>query len=328
MFLPKFCRVLGLGLLLSLSAQGATEVNGIAAVANGRPITKRELAFMVAPLQRQLMTRYPRRGPAFHKELNKVYDEVLEELIDRQLILSEFEANAAGQIPDEAVDRAIDREIQTLYNGSEKEFREMLGRLRMTRAKYEDLTREKLIVQAMRAQQFNDAAPPTPDEVRAEYNREKSNYRDVREDRVVFEKIFIPKVREDRIVTPEEQLTLTEKLMADIKAGADFAALAREHSADAYAEDGGRTEELPRTDLSPDFASIIFAEDIGTLIGPLEDGGGYTIVRVISVKKGPPPPYAKLREQMEANVQRKKNNERYERWIKRVRERSIIKRKD
>lgn len=324
---PTFFRSVAAGLLLTLTAEAAVEVNGIAAVANGRPITKRELAFMVAPLQGQLMARHPRRGTVYQQELEKVYNEVLEELINRQLILSEFEQNATGTIPDEAVEAAIEREVQTLYNGSETEFRAMLTKLRMTRTKYEELTREKLIVQAMRAQHFNEAAPPTPDEVRAEYNKEKSNYRDVRKDTVIFEKIFVPKQLEDRLVTPEEQLTLTENLMEQLKNGADFAELAREHSADAYAEDGGRTEELPRTDLSPEFAAIIFSEPVGTLIGPLEDRGGYTIVRAIKTTEGPAPAYSELREQMEASVKRRKNSARYDRWIEGVRERAIIKRK-
>lgn len=308
-------------------SHAAVEVNGIAAVANGKVITKREVAFQLAPLQAQLQARFPRRGPLFMREVNKAKDEILQELIDRELILSEFKNKLQGNLPKDAVESEIRRQIRDVYNGSEKEFLAQLKKLGMARSKYAELTRKKLIVQAMRAQQFNDAAPPTPGEVKAEYTKIKRDFRDVTKDKITYEKIYVPKSLPDQIVTPEEQLSLAESLAEKLRNGADFATLAKEHSTDAFAEDGGKWPETPRTDLSPEFATIIFNEKKGTIIGPLEDQLGYTIVRTISTKDGPSPPLDKVRKVVESRIQRQKNSASYERWIERIRKGAIVKKK-
>ncbi len=319
-------------LLLTLTAtigisHAAVEVNGIAAIANGKVVTKREVAFQLAPLQAQLQARFPRRGPLFVKEVNKAKDNILQELIDRELILSEFKNKLGGTLPQTAIDNEIKRQVRDLYNGDEKEFLAQLKKLGMARVKYEELTRKKLIVQAMRAQQFNDAAPPTPGEVQAEYNKVKREFRDITKDKITYEKIYIPKSIPDQVVLPEDQLTLAENIATQLKNGADFSKLALEHSTDAFADKGGKWPETPRTDLSPEFATIIFNEPKNSIIGPLEDKFGFTIVRTISTVDGPAPPLSEVKKVIESRIQKQKNSASYEKWIARIRKGAIVKRK-
>ena len=48
---------------------------------------------------------------------------------------------------------------------------------------------------------------------------------------------------ENPLSTPETQLSLAEDLAVKIRGGADFTELAKEHSADAYAAEGGLQED-------------------------------------------------------------------------------------
>ena len=66
-------------------------VNRVAATVNGRPITSSEVRARLGPYFRELMMLYPRQGPRFNSELVKAKKAVLSELIDRELVLSEFE---------------------------------------------------------------------------------------------------------------------------------------------------------------------------------------------------------------------------------------------
>ena len=77
----------------------AVEVNGIAAKVNGRVITKNEVSFMLAPVYAQLATQFPRRGPEFESQFKDARDKVLQELIDRQIILDEFKQIGASIRP-------------------------------------------------------------------------------------------------------------------------------------------------------------------------------------------------------------------------------------
>ncbi len=228
---------------------GPVEVNSIAAKVNGSVI--------------------PRRGPQFETEFNKAKAGVIQELVDRQIILDEFKQIGASIKP-HIIDEEVKRQMRELYNGDEVKFREELKRSRLTMDGYREMTREKMVVQAMRAQQFSDAPPPLPNEVQQEYNEIKNSLRDVTGDVISFRKIFIPASDPaNPAATPDTQLTLAEDLAKQLADGADFAELAKTYSKDAFAEQGGLQENVPRTDLSPEFAAIIFDAPVGKVTGPL-----------------------------------------------------------
>jgi len=309
---------------------GAFEVNGIAAKVNGAAITKSELNFRLAPIYAQLAAQFPRRGTEFDRQFTEAREKLLQEMIDREIILSEFKVmeKKGANLPDHVVDREVKRNIQTNFNGSEAKFDEELKRARMTRDGYREMTREQLIVQAMRAEHFSDAPPPLPGEIDKEYNEVKDKLRDTSKDTITFNKIFLPRADADNpLATPETQLVLAEKLAADVKGGADVAELAKQHSRDAYAAEGGFQKDLPRTDLQPEFASIIFGAKDGDVVGPLEDPIGFTIVKIVKIVPGPYPPLKEVRDMIEDRVRTKKNSAAYEKWIKSKRKAAMIEKK-
>lgn len=308
---------------------GPIEVNGISAKVNGRVVTKNQVAFMLSPVFAQLATQFPRRGPQFEAKFKESKANIIQELIDRQIILDEFKQLGAVIKPN-LIDEEIKRQMRELYNGDEVKFREELKRSRLTMDGYREMTREKMVVQAMRAQQFSDAPPPLPNEVEREYAEIKSTLRDVSKDVISFQKIFIPASDpQNPLATPDTQLTLAEDVAKQISEGKDFAELAKVYSRDAFADAGGLQENVPRPDLSPEFASIIFEAPVGKVVGPLLDPQGFTIVKPTKIEFGPSPPLDdKVREMVEQRVSKKKTSEQYERWIKSKRKRAIIDIKD
>lgn len=337
-FLPAVARIvpglLAAALLASAQAREAgpapaarpVEVNGIAAKVNGRVITRNELSFNLAPIHSQLVVQYPRRGERFEAELKAARDKVLQELIDREIVLDEFKQLGA-QIKSHIVEQEVKGQIRELYNGDEAKFREELKRSRLTMDGYREMTREKMIVQQMRALQFADAPPPLPNEIENEYGEIRSTLRETSKDVLTFRKIFIPSIDpSDPASTPDSQLARTDELAAQLGKGADFAELAKEHSKDAYAESGGLQESVPRTDLSPEFAAIIVDKPEGAIVGPLKDPAGFTIIQVGKIQFGPSPPLAdeRVRELVEERVRKKKTSAQYERWIESRRKRAMI----
>ncbi|MGB0291564.1 MAG: SurA N-terminal domain-containing protein [Luteolibacter sp.] len=314
-----------IGLLTSdTSCAQARKVNGIAAKVNGRVITMNEVSFMLAPIYNQLRAQYPRRGEEFMAKLNEARDKVLQELIDREIILDEFKQLGAS-IPDRVVENQVKREINRLYGGDKAKFNEELRRSRLTMSGYRQMSKEKIIVQAMRQEQFDDAAPPLPNEIQNEYNSVKADMRDVTLDTISFHKIFIPTddIR-NPTDTPESQLALAEELVNDLKNGKDMAELAKIHSKDAFADQGGFQENVSRTDLSSEFAAIIFDAKAGDVIGPLSDKSGYTIVKPSKITLGPEPSLSEVRDIIEERVRRKKTSTQYEAWIEKRRKRAMI----
>lgn len=310
--------------LAQQGASGPVEVNGIAAKVNGRVITKNQVSFMLAPIYAQLAAQFPRRGPEFERQFNEAKDKVLQELVDRQIILAEFKQIGASIKP-YLIDQEIKRQMRELYNGDDAKFREELKRSRLTMEGYREMTREKMVVQAMRAQQFSDAPPPLPNEIEKEYAEIKTTLRDVSKDVISFQKIFIPAADpQNPASTPDTQLALAEDIAKQLAAGKDFAELARTYSKDAFADQGGLQEDVPRTDLSPEFAAIIFESAAGKIVGPLMDPQGFTIVKPVKISYGPAPSLGEVREMIEERVRKKKTSAQYERWIESRRKRAMI----
>jgi peptidyl-prolyl cis-trans isomerase SurA len=303
---------------------GPMEVNGIAAKVNGRVVTKNEVSFMLAPIYAQLSAQFPRRGKEFYSKLEEAKKNILQELIDRQIILDEFKQLGAS-INAHAVDDEIKRQINNLYSGDKSKFNEELKKSRLTMEGYRTMTLEKMIVQAMRQQQFSDAPPPLPNEIQNEYAQMKNMMRNISKDMITFEKIFIPiSDPADPAVTRDTQLELAEQIVADLKAGKEFAPLAKAHSKDAFADKGGVQADVPRSDISAEFAAIFFDAKEGDLIGPLVDANGFTIVKPTKITLGPAPALSEIRDMVEERVRKKKTSAQYERWIESRRKRAMV----
>ena len=302
------------------------KVNGLAAKVNGLPVTINEVAFILNPIRARLASKYPRMGSDYKAELAKSKKKVLDELINRQLIIHEFKTLGA-QIPDHVIKNDIKSQVDRNYNGNEAKFRESLKETNLSYTRYYELTKEKLIGQAMRAQHFNDPAPATEAELKAEYNKHKRDMRDRSKDQIDFEKIYIPITNDDDLLaTPESQKELAEDLAKQIKNGANFAELAREYSQDSFADQGGLQKNVKRDDLRPDVSFALFTEKKGTVIGPIQlDGGGYQIMRVTKHIDGPYPGLAKVRKQIEQIVQNEKSSARFDRYTARLRKKALIK---
>ncbi len=304
-------------------------VNRIAATVNGRPITAGEVRQRLAPYMRELMMLYPQQGPRFASELVKAKKQVIAELIDRELVLSEFESRGY-MIPPTQIDDEINRRILAQFNGNRDAFLDSLRKSGMTLSEYRDSVRKEAMVASMRSTRYERDIPPTPDEIRAEYQCCKYDFRDITQDSIVYDKIFIPAINEnDPTITPKEQYALAREVVKKIRSGElSFADAARAYSADRHAQDGGRWPSIKRKDLAVEFAHIVFSAEPGKVMDPLADqlGEGFTIVRVVSKKLATPPPLSRpeIKEQVDDAVRRKQSEKRYREWVERLRSRAVI----
>lgn len=309
------------------AAPGSQVVNRIAATVNGRPITASEVKARLAPYYHELMMLYPRQGPRFNSEMVKAKKAVLQELIERELVLSEFETKGY-LMKEDYVDDEINRRILVQFNGRRDEFLENLRKSGMSYSEYRDSVKKEVTVASMRSSRYERGIPPTPDELRAEYNASKADYRDVTNDAIRYDKIFIPAVLDDMeetFTTPEMQYQLALNLKEKLEKGdLSFAEAARQYSRDSHAQDGGRWPMLQRKDLAVDFSNIVFSAEPGKIVGPLMDPAGFTLVRVAEKRLAPAPPLEKVKEQVDDAVRRKQSEARYRQWIERLKGKAVI----
>ncbi len=303
------------------SSQGPQLVNKIAAKVNGDVITLNELMIKVAPSQSVLMSRYPRRGATFQRQLEELKAGILDELIDRAIIFTEFK-DRVRSFPDYQIENEVKRVIQNVYNGDEQLFKKYLKATNLTRDQFKEQQRKELLVQIVRAQQFGDVAVPKEDELREEYGRWSITNRDRAKDLGTYRRIYLHKSRGGG---PFSQLKLAEDIVKKLKNGEDFNDLAKRYSNGSHAEQGGVWKDIPRTDLAMEFGTLLFETSGSEIMGPLEDQIGFNIVQVMERKLGPAKAFTEVREEIQRRVISDKKKSNYQKWMKKMRARAVIK---
>jgi len=73
-----------------------------------------------------------------------------------------------------------------------------------------------------------------------------------------------------------------EDLKKQIEAGADFAAIAREHSLCPSGKQGGALGEFGPGQMVKEFDQVVFSGEVGKVLGPVKTQFGYHLIEVTS----------------------------------------------
>ena len=130
------------------------------------------------------------------------------------------------------------------------------------------------------------------DDIQRYYDEHQNDFKEVRVSAIYLNYTPVPELAEKqgKPVIPEmEAWGKAEKLLAELRAGADFAELAREHSDDeASAAKGGDLGFFkPSDQLSEKIKQTIFAMNAGEISNPVKDGGRFYLFRAAEVKVRP-----------------------------------------
>lgn len=113
-------------------------------------------------------------------------------------------------------------------------------------------------------------------------------------------------------------------LRTQLKDGADFAELARQHSGDATAKDGGDLGTLKRGELSQEVEGAILVLKVGELSEPFRSPLGYHVFRLESKEGLNGEGLVRIRAQIRDILFRQKYDTRQEVWLKEIKQRAII----
>ncbi len=89
---------------------------------------------------------------------------------------------------------------------------------------------------------------------------------------------------------------LAKKIIADLKGGADFAALAKQYSKDPGADHSGDLGFFRKDEMVPEFAAAAFAMQPGQVSdAPVHTQFGWHVIQVLERKHSPPPTFDQAR---------------------------------
>ena len=111
-------------------------------------------------------------------------------------------------------------------------------------------------------------------------------------------------------------------ILAELKGGADFAAVAKERSKDPGAAAGGDLGYFSKEQMVPEFAEVAFKMYAGQLSNPVKTQFGWHIIKVEDRRTRKAPEFEKVRDQIESYMMRKAQTE----FVAKLRESAKIER--
>lgn len=126
------------------------------------------------------------------------------------------------------------------------------------------------------------------------------------------------------------QKELAEEILAGAKAGADFGALAREHSEDeATREQGGEMDWFARggSGLSSQVEEAAFALEVGQ-VALVEDAEGHHVVKLLDRRPPVVPPMEEIRDQVEEDYVKEEEARRFDEWYESLRQDAVVEIRD
>ena len=145
--------IVGMVLMLGvsmISVQSATSrdsmrIDGVAAYVNAHTITIGDVLKASRRLQAMLANQATKPADA-----DAVYQSVLQELIERKLIVDDYERQKKIKIPEDAFEERANAVINELFDGSRDKLLEALAADNITEEQWRESLRERIIVNAMK----------------------------------------------------------------------------------------------------------------------------------------------------------------------------------
>ena len=306
----------------SVLSAADSAVNGIAAVVNGKVITKSEVADAIAAQRQMIGMRYRDNPMQAQRELAELDKTSLSSLIDRELVLGEF-TKMGGTIKPQYVDDDINTLIREQFKGDRDNFVVELAKTGMTMKKFRELREKMIIVQVMRGKHGKNLGPPTPKAVEEYYELHQDRWRD--KDMLKISTISLPKFTSESGGNPAKQRKLAEDIRAKVVAGANFGSMAKTYSLDSRAENKGEWDWMERKLMKPTMADAAFALKDGGVSPVIEDEAAFIIICLDAKKLGKATPLDdKVRGEIEKMINADQSRNAVEEWLEGLRKKANI----
>jgi peptidyl-prolyl cis-trans isomerase SurA len=293
--------------------------NGIAAIAEDHIITvddiRREIGPLIPEIQKQSHSE-----KEFNEKLEALQEDVIQNLIDRVLIVKEFYKDEKRKVPASYVDNQIAETIITQFDGDRSKYLAYLRSRGISQKDYRKEVEEDMIYGYMRQQQSKSSSTVSPVKIEAYYNENKDRF--YQEDSVHLRLIQLTRTPDD---TDDTLRTKAAGVMAELAAGTDFADLARKYSQDSRKGKGGDWGWQRRSDLRKEFSDVIFALEKGQRSDPLIVPEGAFLFFAEDRKHAGLLSIDEVRPDIEHSLVQQGSRQATERWLEKLRRNAYVK---
>jgi peptidyl-prolyl cis-trans isomerase C len=276
---------------------------------NGETVTKAEFEEYVQNLEGRA------GGPVPAEQRDQVYRGVLDQLVGYRLLQQESKARKVA-VPDAEVDARIG-EIRKQFP-SEDVFMQMLIQRKMTLEQIRNDARQDMAIAKLIESEIASKIAVKPEQVQDFYAKNPEQFK--QEERVRASHILIAFPEKADAPAKAQAKAKADQVLKDVKAGKDFAALAKEHSQDpGSAVNGGDLGFFQKGQMVGPFNDVAFTLAPGAISDVVETQFGYHIIKVAEKQPSRAVPLEEVRPQLEQFLANQNREEQTEAFVKALR---------
>ena len=301
-------------ILTSLHAQNASDPellrlgNGIAAIAEGQIITIEELRRELEPIIPRLRVE-SRNAQEFSKRIDELSREVLQNMIDRIIIVKSAEEKGL-LLPKSYIDQEYDEVINRDFGGDRGRFLEYLRARGETARDFRQKIYKRVVVSAMRAETRRSQSEISPERIEEFYVKNKLRF--YQEEALHLRQVILTPLANEGLV-PLRQTA--KKVINELDNGANFGDIARKYSQDEMSRKGGDWGWIERKDIRKELSEIAFGLEKSQYSQAIELGGTIFILYAEDKREEMIQPVAQVRDIIENVLVGEIARETQEKWL-------------
>lgn len=319
--------VTGLGLVFWMCAfrpgpaadAGTFVIESIAAVVNNEVITLSEVQEDALPEIQKIVKDYVEAEQ--DAQLAKVYQKYLDALVARRLQLQE--ARKEQLIPAAAeVNATIEDLKKKNAFRTDDEMRRALATEGLTLEAFRRRVGEQLALNRIALKAVRNKIIVEEKDLRRYYEGHRDKFLQTPE--VTLRHILVTLPPRASLEGPTRARARAEEALAKLRAGADFAEVAKNFSDGATSQTGGLLGTMHRGQMAAPLEEAAFTIPVGEVSGIIQTDTGLNIIKVESRKLDPVAPFEDVRDKIREAVLDERYGAKFKEWVEELKRKSSI----
>ena len=285
----------------------------VVARVNNEPVTKTDFEMLVRNIELR------NHSPIPAEKRDEILRKLIDQLVEYTALKQEAQSRSIAVADDE-----IEQQIAAMkkQSGTDEGFKKELAERQMTLDRLRADVRVQLAITKMMDAQLATAKPITDADAKEFYDKNPDQFK--RGESVRASHVLI---RVSDQASDEEKKKARARIDAVLKraqAGEDFATLAREHSQDGSAGNGGDLGYFTKGQMVPPFDEAAFSLKPNEISGVVTTQFGYHVIKVVDRKPGGIVPLEEIADNLKRMLTERKRQETAQAFIAQIKQKSKI----
>jgi parvulin-like peptidyl-prolyl isomerase len=296
-------------------------VDGLAAKVNNESILISDVLIVMQPKIQEVQNKFA--GKRLKKEMQNIYNESLNSLIERQVILDTYERQDM-KLPEDVINSRINEIIYDRFQGNKEKLIKTLAQDHLSYDQWKKEVSNQFIVMVMRNSSVNAKINISPATTKEYYTKHLDDYK--QPEKIRINMIVVEKTN-DKTIEAEKKQTIFE-IQQKLKKGESFSSLAKEFSEDTSASEGGSVGWIEPQMLRKEVAVGIKDLTVEQISKPIETENEIYLIELKGKKGATVKSFEEVETEIKTLLTQDEVETLYKEWIANLMEDAYIKKSE